>query len=32
VSTWSYIRIGIIVTPITILAALAVGLLLGVPR
>ena len=32
VSTWSYIRIGLIVTPITILAALAVGLLLGVPR
>jgi arsenical pump membrane protein len=32
VSTWSYIRVGLIVTPITILAALAVGLLLGVPR
>ena len=32
VSTWSYIRIGLIVTPITILAALAVALVLGVPR
>ena len=32
VSTWSYIRVGLIVTPITILAALGVGLLLGVPR
>jgi arsenical pump membrane protein len=32
VSTWSYIRIGLIVTPVTILAALGVGLLLGVPR
>jgi arsenical pump membrane protein len=32
VSTWSYIRIGIIVTPVTILAALGVALLLGVPR
>ena len=32
VSTWSYIRIGLIVTPITILAALGVALLLGVPR
>jgi arsenical pump membrane protein len=30
VSTWSYIRIGLIVTPVTILAALAVALLLGV--
>jgi arsenical pump membrane protein len=30
VSTWSYIRIGLIVTPATILAALAVGMLLGV--
>jgi arsenical pump membrane protein len=32
VSTWSYIRIGLIVTPVTILAALGVALLLGVPR
>jgi arsenical pump membrane protein len=32
VSTWSYIRIGLIVTPVTILAALAVALVLGVPR
>jgi len=32
VSTWSYIRVGLIVTPITIVAALAVALLLGVPR
>ena len=32
VSTWSYIRIGLIVTPVTILAALGIGLLLGVPR
>ena len=32
VSTWSYIRIGLIVTPATILAALGVALLLGVPR
>jgi Na+/H+ antiporter NhaD/arsenite permease-like protein len=32
VSTWSYIRVGLIVTPVTILAALGVGLLLGVPR
>ncbi|MGD0020233.1 MAG: SLC13 family permease [Candidatus Limnocylindrales bacterium] len=32
VSTWSYIRVGLIVTPITILAALGVALLLGVPR
>jgi len=31
VSTWSYIRIGLIVTPVTILAALGVALLLGVP-
>jgi arsenical pump membrane protein len=30
VSTWSYIRIGLIVTPVTILAALGVALLLGV--
>jgi len=32
VSTWSYIRVGLIVTPVTILAALSVALLLGVPR
>ena len=32
VTTWSYIRIGLIVTPVTILAALGVALLLGVPR
>jgi arsenical pump membrane protein len=32
VSTWSYIRIGLIVTPVTIFAALGVALLLGVPR
>lgn len=32
VSTWSYIRIGLIVTPVTILAALGVALLIGVPR
>ena len=32
VSTWSYIRIGLIVTPVTILAALGVALLVGVPR
>ena len=32
VSTWSYIRVGLVVTPVTIIAALAVGLLLGVPR
>jgi arsenical pump membrane protein len=32
VSTWSYIRIGLIVTPVTILAALSVALVLGVPR
>jgi arsenical pump membrane protein len=32
VSTWSYIRVGLIVTPVTILAALGVALLLGVPR
>lgn len=32
VSTWSYIRIGLIVTPVTIVAALGVALLLGVPR
>lgn len=32
VTTWSYIRVGLIVTPITILAALGVGLLLGIPR
>ena len=32
VTTWSYIRVGLLVTPITILAALGVGLLLGVPR
>ena len=32
VSTWSYIRVGLIVTPVTILAALAVALVLGVPR
>ena len=31
VSTWSYIRVRLIVTPVTILAALGVGLLLGVP-
>ena len=31
VSTWSYIRIGLIVTPVTILAAVGVALLLGVP-
>lgn len=31
VSTWSYIRVGLIVTPVTILAALGVGLLLGIP-
>ena len=32
VSTWSYIRVGLIVTPVTILAALGVALLLGLPR
>jgi arsenical pump membrane protein len=32
VSSWSYIRVGLLVTPVTILAALAVALLLGVPR
>jgi arsenical pump membrane protein len=32
VSTWSYIRVGLVVTPVTIIAALAVGLTLGVPR
>jgi len=32
VSTWGYIRVGLVVTPVTILAALAVGLVLGVPR
>ena len=32
VTTWSYIRIGLIVTPVTIVAALGVALLLGVPR
>ena len=32
VSTWSYIRVGLVVTPITILAALGVAILLGVPR
>jgi arsenical pump membrane protein len=32
VSTWSYIRVGLIVTPITILAAVGVGMLLGLPR
>ena len=32
VSTWSYIRIGLVVTPVTIVAALGVALLLGVPR
>jgi arsenical pump membrane protein len=32
VSTGSYIRIGLVVTPVTILAALGVALLLGVPR
>lgn len=32
ISTWSYIRVGLVVTPVTILAALGVGLLLGVPR
>jgi arsenical pump membrane protein len=32
VSTWSYIRIGLIVTPVTIAAALGVALLLGVGR
>jgi arsenical pump membrane protein len=31
VSTWSYIRIGLIVTPVTILAALGAALLIGVP-
>ena len=31
VSTWSYIRLGLIVTPVTIAAALGVALLLGVP-
>jgi arsenical pump membrane protein len=31
VTTWSYIRIGLIVTPVTILAALGVALLFGVP-
>ena len=30
VSTWGYIRIGLIVTPVTILAALSVALLIGV--
>jgi arsenical pump membrane protein len=32
VSSWSYIRVGLLVTPITILAALGVALLLAVPR
>jgi arsenical pump membrane protein len=32
VSTWSYIRVGLIVTPVSIVAALGVALLLGVPR
>ena len=32
VSTWSYVRVGLIVTPVTILAALGVALLLGLPR
>jgi arsenical pump membrane protein len=32
VSTWSYIRVGLIVTPVTILVALGVALLLGLPR
>lgn len=32
VSSWSYIRVGLVVTPITIVAALAVALILGVPR
>ncbi len=32
VSSWSYIRVGLLVTPVTILAALAVALLLGIPR
>jgi arsenical pump membrane protein len=32
VSSWSYIRMGLLVTPVTILAALGVALLLGVPR
>ena len=32
VSTWSYIRIGLIVTPVTIFAALGVALVIGVPR
>jgi arsenical pump membrane protein len=30
VSTWGYIRIGLIVTPVTIVAALSVALLIGV--
>ena len=32
ISSWSYIRMGLVVTPITIAAALAVALILGVPR
>ena len=32
VTSWSYIRIGLIVTPVTIAAALAVALLLGAAR
>jgi arsenical pump membrane protein len=32
VSSWSYIRVGLVVTPITIVAALAVALILGSPR
>ena len=32
ITPWSYIRVGLLVTPVTILAALGVALLLGIPR
>ena len=32
VSSWSYIRVGIVVTPLTIVGALGVALLIGIPR
>ena len=32
ISSWSYIRVGLLVTPVTIVAALAVALLLGGPH
>jgi Na+/H+ antiporter NhaD/arsenite permease-like protein len=31
ISSWSYIRVGLLVTPVTIAAALAVALVLGGP-